>query len=231
MIIMYLKYKLSEFSGRINRMGIRPLDVMLVGSTGAGKSSTINALFSTSVAAVGKGVDPETMDLDWYDVHDYLRVWDTPGLGDGIARDKVHAKKIIDLLYKTYPKEGVSFGFVDLALVIVDGASRDLGTAYKLINEILIPNFQSDRIIVAINQADVAKKGVRWNYETNVPDSDVREFLSDKAYSVKTRVVEATGVEINMPICYSASSGYNVSALLDLLVESVPDQRRSIVAS
>lgn len=65
-------------------------------------------------------------------MHDYLRVWDTPGLGDGIARDKVHAKKIIDLLYKTYPKEGVSFGFVDLALVIVDGASRDLGTAYKL---------------------------------------------------------------------------------------------------
>lgn len=164
-------------------------------------------------------------------MHDYLRVWDTPGLGDGIARDKVHAKKIIDLLYKTYPKEGVSFGFVDLALVIVDGASRDLGTAYKLINEILIPNFQSDRIIVAINQADVAKKGVRWNYETNVPDSDVRMFLSDKAYSVKARVVEATGVEINMPICYFASSGYNVSALLDLLVESVPDQRRSIVAS
>ncbi|WP_347909880.1 GTPase [Pseudomonas grandcourensis] len=212
-------------------MGIRPLDVMLTGSTGAGKSSTINALFSESVAKVGKGVDPETMDLDWYSVHDYLRVWDTPGLGDGIASDKQHSKKIIDLLYKAYSRDGVSFGFVDLALVIVDGSSRDLGTAYKLINEILIPNFQADRIIVAINQADVAMKGRHWNLFTNAPDDEARNFLDEKALSVKNRVAEATGVKIKTPICYSAEYGYNVSALMDALIEAVPEKRRTLKAA
>ncbi|APE96598.1 GTPase family protein [Pseudomonas putida] len=225
---MYLDYKLSEFSGKINRMGVRPLDVMLAGSTGAGKSSTINALFSESVAKVGKGVDPETMDLDWYNVHDYLRVWDTPGLGDGFASDKQHSKKIIDLLYKTYSAEDMSFGFVDLALVIIDGSSRDLGTAYKLINEILIPNFQADRIVVAINQADVAMKGRHWNFFTNTPDDEAKNFLNEKALSVKNRVAEATGVNINIPVCYSADCGYNVSALMDALIKAVPDKKRAI---
>ena len=208
-----------------------PLDVMLTGSTGAGKSSTINALFSESIAKVGKGVDPETMDLDWYNVHDYLRVWDTPGLGDGVASDKQHSRKIVDLLYKTYSAGNMSFGFVDLALVIIDGSSRDLGTAYKLINEILIPNFQTDRIIVAINQADVAMKGRHWNFFTNTPDDEARKFLDEKALSVKNRVAEATGVKINTPVCYSADCGYNVSALMDALIDAIPDQKRTLKAA
>lgn len=39
---------------------LRPLDVLLVGATGAGKSSTLNAVFGMEVAKVGDGVEPET---------------------------------------------------------------------------------------------------------------------------------------------------------------------------
>lgn len=39
------------------------------------------------------------MDLDYYSLNDVFRLWDTPGLGDGIARDQVHKKKLVDLLY------------------------------------------------------------------------------------------------------------------------------------
>ena len=43
-----------------------PLDMVLVGATGVGKSSTINALFGEDVAVVGTGVDPETQYIQHY---------------------------------------------------------------------------------------------------------------------------------------------------------------------
>ena len=35
-----------------------PVNLLITGSTGCGKSSTINAMFNTEVAKVGVGVDP-----------------------------------------------------------------------------------------------------------------------------------------------------------------------------
>ena len=51
---------------------------------------------------------------------------------------------------------------IDLVLVILDAGSRDLGTSYELINQVIIPNIgkdAKDRVLIAINQADVAMKG------------------------------------------------------------------------
>lgn len=47
-------------------MGARPLDVMITGVTGAGKSTTLNTIFQKTVAKVGDGAAPETMELDAY---------------------------------------------------------------------------------------------------------------------------------------------------------------------
>ncbi|MDQ7084398.1 MAG: hypothetical protein Q9M36_05485 [Sulfurovum sp.] len=48
-----------------------------------------------------------------------FRLWDTPGLGDGKQKDKEHAKKLVDLLYKDYQMENKTHGFIDLVLVII----------------------------------------------------------------------------------------------------------------
>ena len=53
---------LSEKNERLSRlikMREKKANIMLVGSTGSGKSSTINALFSMQVAEVGVGVRSE----------------------------------------------------------------------------------------------------------------------------------------------------------------------------
>lgn len=95
---------------------------------------------------------------------------------------------------------------IDLVMVILDGSSRDLGTSYQLINEVIIPNLgeeKENRILIAINQADVAMKGRNWNYEENKPEQKLVDFLNEKAESVKKRIKEATGVTVD-PIYYSA---------------------------
>ena len=225
---MYKNYRYYELFQKSSQVGII-FDVMVTGVTGAGKSTTLNALFEKEVAKVGRGVDPETMKLDSYRLNNAFRLWDTPGLGDGKQKDKEHAKLLIDLLYKDYQINNKTYGFIDLVLVIIEGSNRDMGTTYKLLNEIIIPNFQKDRIFVAINQADVAMKGRYWDYKNNKPLPKLKYFLEEQSNSIQKRIKEATGVEIIKPIYYSAEYNYNINKLLDLFIDNMPNRKRDIV--
>lgn len=229
MAIKFCEYRTNDINNNLNKMGVRPLDVMVTGVTGAGKSTTLNAFFQKVVAKVGDGVDPETMELDSYALNDYFRLWDTPGLGDGVKIDQIHKKKMIDLLYKTYNKDGNKYGFIDTVLVIIEGANRDMGTTYTLLNDVIVPNIQSDRIFVVINQADVAMKGRHWDHSKKVPDQQLLAFLDEQARSVCSRVKEATGISIMKPVCYSAEYGWNVKAVFDFIIDNMPTQRRNIM--
>lgn len=229
MAVKFHTYRTSDILANLNRIKIRPLDVMVTGVTGAGKSTTLNAFFQSTVAKVGDGVDPETMELDAYALNDYFRLWDTPGLGDGVHIDQIHKKKMIDLLYKTYSADDSTYGFIDMVLVIIEGANRDMGTTYTLLNEVIVPNIQRDRILVVINQADVAMKGRHWNHMTNTPDASLIAFLDEQACSIQKRVREATGVSILKPVYYSAEYGWNVQALFDFIIDHMPKERRVFI--
>lgn len=205
---------------------------MITGATGCGKSSTINAMFNTEVAKVGIGVDPETMEIQKYEL-DNLILWDSPGLGDGKEKDIIHSKGIIKKLNEI-DHEGNPL--IDLVLVVLDGATKDLGTSYELINQVIIPNLgenAKNRILVAINQADVAMKGRFWDYKDNKPMPELVDYLEKKVQSVKARVKEATGVDVE-PIYYSAGykdgveeqRPWNLSKLLYFVVKNTQEEKR-----
>lgn len=229
MALIYSTYREEDIEQNLIVANFQPLDVMVTGVTGAGKSTTLNTFFQKEVAKVGTGVDPETMELDSYSLNDVIRFWDTPGLGDGLRADQIHSEKIVDLLYKTYTLDEQQYGFIDLVLIIIEGANRDMGTTYKLLNEVIVPNIQKDRILVAINQADVAMKGRHWLKNENKPDVKLKTFLEEQALSIQRRVLEATGVEIVKPVYYSAEHNYNVDLLYDLIIDNMPKQRRKLM--
>lgn len=209
------------------------INLMITGATGCGKSSTINALFGTETAKVGVGVDPETMEITRYELGNLI-LWDSPGLGDGKEADNRHAKNIINKLYE---KDENGNLLIDLVLVILDGSTRDLGTSYELINSVIIPNLGKDaenRILVAINQADVAMKGRYWDYKQNKPEKELEKFLNEKVVSVQQRIKEGTGVDVT-PIYYSAGfkeegqpqcPPYNLSKLLYFIIKFTPKEKR-----
>ena len=190
-------------------------NIMLVGATGCGKSSTINALFSVGeeeeetvedgldedereekpkkkrveVAKVGSKADPETKDIEKYTIGN-LTLWDTPGLGDGTEVDEHHKEVITELLRE---KDEDGNALIDLVLVILDGSTKDLGTSYHILNDVIIPELgeETGRILVALNQADIAMKtGRHWDYEKNEPDEVLINYLNEKVDSIKTRIKE-----------------------------------------
>lgn len=232
-------------------------NIMLVGATGCGKSSTINALFAigeeravsgeecegieknvskkkyVEVAKVGSKADPETKDIEKYRIGK-LVLWDTPGLGDGTEIDE-HHKEVITELLREEDEDGNAL--IDLVLVILDGSTRDLGTSYKILNEVIIPELKEDtnRILIALNQADIAMKtGRHWDYEKNEPDKTLIAFLEEKVQSIKARIKEDSKLEIE-PVYYCAGyeeaggdvvHPYNLSKLLYYIMQSLPAQKR-----
>ena len=216
----------------------KKVNILLVGATGSGKSSTINALFNMEVAKVGVGVDPETDRITKYDLEN-LTIWDSPGLGDGVENDEKITKDIIKKLNEMDDEHNP---LIDIVIVILDASSKDLSMSYNLINKVIIPCIgeknAKERILLTLNQADVAMKGNHWNSEKNEPDDVLKEFLDKKAESVRKRIKEGTGLDI-MPIYYCAGykedggeqrKPYNLTKLLYYTVKAIPKDKRLAIA-
>lgn len=223
-------------------------NIMLVGATGCGKSSTINAMFACSqkddgqeksyveVAKVGSRVDPETKDIERYRIGNLI-LWDTPGLGDGTEVDQ-HHKDVIRELLRDQDPEGNAL--IDLVLLILDGSTRDLGTSYEILNDVILPELgeETERILIALNQADIAMKtGRHWDYGKNEPDDTLTAFLEEKVCSIRDRIREDSKVDI-MPVYYCAGyeeeSGevvypYNLSKLLYYILSALPAEKRAAI--
>ena len=122
----------------------------------------------------------------------------------------------------------VPCGLIDLVIVVVEGAHRDVGTCISLLNEVVIPCIGADRILVLVNQADMAMKGYHWNSWSNTPDSVLANRLQDLSSSIQRRVYESTGVWVKTPVCFSAATGYNMDKVCDFIIESIPRSRRII---
>lgn len=117
---------------------------------------------------------------------------------------------------------------MDLALVVLDGGSRDLGMSYKLLTDVILPNIEPSRVLVVINKADVAMSGRYWDFDNGKPQAKLVEFLDEKVSSTKARIKEATGLSIPKPVYYSADHDYHVDRLFEFMLDNLPNTRRHI---
>lgn len=217
----------NAIAEKVSRLNIQPIDILFVGATGVGKSSTLNALFGKNVSKVGDTPDPETMEIRSFrpERNPDIRIWDSPGLGDSPEKDKTHMRKIRNLLRDNYHIDNKAYGLIDLAVVILDGSSRDLGTARQLTHDIL-PLMGSSRTVFALNKCDMIMGGRHWDKMVNSPDITLMREIEERRRVFTQRIHENCGVYILSPVCYSAMRGYNIDLFLSRIISAIPDHRR-----
>lgn len=217
----------QQLLSHLNILNEQKLNILFVGATGVGKSSTINAIFDRNISTVGEWVYPETSVISKYEI-DNLILWDSPGFGDSPENDKKYAKSIASLLTA---KEDSGEFLIDAIVVILDASSRDMGTAYEMLNKIIIPYLgDKSRIVIAINKADLAMYGRNWDNENNVPNTVLLNHLEEKVPSVSRQIYESSGIQSEC-VYYSAHYKYNIFKLLLAAMNAIPVEKRFMVVS
>ncbi|QLB20891.1 hypothetical protein A6B43_04790 [Vespertiliibacter pulmonis] len=226
------------------------LNILVVGATGVGKSSTVNAVFkiqgvseNKDVAEIGKSAKPQTQEITAYELKNTI-IWDTPGLGDSSENDRLFSKMIMDKLKE---KNDKGEAVIDLVLCLLDASSRDLGTTYTLLTNHIIPFFKSsevndtDRIIIALNKIDKINCDGEWDYENNRPDDELMETIDMNKKELEDRLYSETGIKFDL-LYFTAGrenikkpektvQPYNISKLLYFMVNKLKDKKKRVVIS
>jgi hypothetical protein len=202
--------------------GVTPPSIGLIGVSGVGKSSTINAMFKTSLAishtvACTKEFKTTEMTLkmtsgDMSGNKINLQVIDAPGLGEDIFLDPTY----IGMYHKHLPK-------CDVILWVLSARNRAMALDQKYLDE--FKEFHK-KIVFGVNQIDLVHP-MNWNHKINLPsvemENNLKEISDDRAKKLSS--VTKTDVKV---VPYSATYGFNLEKLFKVLIQTISEDRRWI---
>lgn len=203
-----------------------PPKIALIGESGVGKSSTINALFNAG-ADVGHQEattrKEQEVGVPFEPVQGQkgaLLVYDMPGLGESLATREMHLAT-----YERVLRE------VDVALWILDAQYRAMESVQRFLLE-NISSINSDlvvRMVFALNKADLIHPG-DWIAFANLPSEEQEENLSGRIANVQHLIREAIPMWRGEVVAYSAVKRYNLPRLFSVMLNAVSKRRRWVIA-
>jgi uncharacterized protein len=197
-----------------------PPTIALIGLSGVGKSSTINAMFGANrpVSATTRGtsrfnastIEMVSERMAGASVKCALRVIDAPGLGEDVDLDDNYLKR-----YKSHlPK-------CDVALWVVAARNRALALDQQYLAALSdhLPN-----LVIGINQVDLVDP-LNWNERINMPAPEqaaaIKVITADRHAKLARYVGDSCPV-----VAYSAVRYYNLQNLFAVVLKAAPEQRR-----
>lgn len=214
---------------------VDPPKIAIIGFTGVGKSSTINALFNagreiSDVRACTKEVAEVYGDITPYlipgasDISEYrgsrgnVIVYDMPGLGEDVDADRLYSEMyrrvlpVVDVVIWTFHAGDRAMAPMQNALVDL---RNSLGKPFV------------DKLMISINKVDAIAPGeLAWNTQFNMPSQEQMQNIGDFEDYVREKVRKVLPEWNGEIVSYSARRRFRLDSLLTAMMELVPNNRK-----
>ena len=208
----------------------RPFKGAIIGQSGVGKSSTLNAVFGLNlpVSDIAEGTTEIIEKI--FPMRDgfNLSIYDMPGLLQSRKKDKEYEEMYKEILPQC-----------DVIVYIIRANTRNIGDDCRILKEVVLPicNQSSikDNLIIAVNKVDTIGQTINpddpelvWDPISNVPSDKLFECIKKKRLDIFTKLIDEKLVLINSEsslkpgqvVFYSATYEYNLGQFLKAITNA-----------
>ena len=196
----------------------RPFRVAVIGQSGVGKSTTLNAVFGLSnyTSNIAEGTTEIQEKIFPMRNGFNLASYDMPGLNNDVDKDEEYEK-----LYKQILPD------CDVIIYNINAHSKDFGEDCRILKEIVLPicntNEVRENLILAVNKIDTIGESInptdpelKWNVVDNLPTEKLKSAIKIRLNDITDKLIDENLIgskEVltkEQLVFYSAVFNYNL---------------------
>lgn len=205
----------------------KPPVIAIIGPTGVGKSSTINALFGTQLSV--SHTKAETSDAEKIIVEEFVEgkkgsivIYDMPGIGEDIKKDEEYKKTYAKVLANS-----------DVAIWVMSAHDRRITKDKEIMRDVIsVANSKVlSKLVIALNKVDLVWPQ-DWIEKINLPSEEQEENTKERIKDIHEKLKDVCPhLTKDRIVPYSAKQKYHLRNLFGAMMEACSPGRAWVLKS